>query len=106
MLPDVMLLGLESVWLMVLPDPAVAPVIPPTFVPIVHVNVLGVDADRLIFGLVPLQIVTAAGFNTTGLGFTVTVIVYGVPVHEPVDDVGVTIYSTAPAVVELGLVRT
>jgi hypothetical protein len=42
---------------------------------------------------------------TVGDGFTVTVIVYGAPVQDPVVDTGVIIYCTVPAVVLLGLVR-
>lgn len=78
---------------MVLPDPALAPVILPVMVPIVHVNVLGAVAVSAIFVAVPLQMVAVLAVVTTGLGFTVTVIVYGVPGHagEAVD-VGVTRY--------------
>jgi galactitol-specific phosphotransferase system IIC component len=90
---------------MVLPEPALAPVILPLIEPIVHVNVLGALAVRAIFGLVLLQIETAAGFVTSGLGLTVTVIVNGAPVQLPVVDVGVTIYSTDPAVALPGLVN-
>jgi hypothetical protein len=104
--PAVALLGLVSVWLIVLPDPALAPVIPPEIVPIVHVKVLGALAVRLMFGLVALQIATAAALVTAGVGFTVTVIVYGAPTQPPVVDVGVTIYCTDPAVALLGLVST
>ena len=57
------------------PLPALAPVIPPVIVPIVHVNVLEAVAAKDIFGLVPLQIATAFAFVTTGVGLTVTVIV-------------------------------
>jgi hypothetical protein len=60
---------------MVLPDPAVAPVIPPVIVPIVHAKLLAADAVREIFGEVLLQIDTVAGLVTAGVGFTVTVIV-------------------------------
>jgi len=41
---------------------------------------------------------------TTGFGFTVTVMVKGVPGHEFTVEVGVTTYCTVPAVVLLGLV--
>jgi hypothetical protein len=64
---------------------------PPVIVPIIHVKLLGADAVKLIFGLKPLQIVAIAGVVTTGTGLTVTVIVKGVPGHEPVVEVGVTI---------------
>ena len=76
---------------MVVPDPAVAPVIPPILAPIVQVKVLEAEAVKLTFGLVPLQILTVAGLVTPGLGLTVTVIEYGVPGQEPVVAVGVTI---------------
>jgi len=89
---------------MVEPDPALAPVIPPMFAPIVQVKVLAIEAVKLIFGLVPLQMVAVDEFVTTGLGLTVTKIVKGVPAQEPVMAVGVTIYSTVPEVKLLGLV--
>jgi len=60
---------------MELPDPEVAPVILPIVEPMVHVKVLGTDADKVIEGLVPLQIATELSFVTKGVGFTVTVIV-------------------------------
>jgi hypothetical protein len=59
-----------------------------------------------MFGLVALQIETAAGFVTAGVGFTVTVIVYGTPTQLPTEDVGVIMYSTEPAVALPGLVNT
>ena len=88
------------------PEPLLAPVILPVIVPIVQVKVLEALDVRDMLGLVPVHILTAAGFVTTGLGFTVTVIVYGVPAHEPVVDVGVIMYWTVPAVALLGLVST
>ena len=103
-LPAVVLLGLVNVWLIRLPLPADAPVMLPLIVPIVHVNVLGAVAASVIFGLALLHTETVAGLLTAGLGFTVTVIVNAGPAHEPVVDVGVTIYSTLPAVELLGLV--
>jgi hypothetical protein len=102
--PAVELLGLVNTWLIVLPDPALAPEILPLMDPMVHVNVLAVLAVSARFGLVLLHIETPEGFVTTGLGLTVTVIVNGAPVHVPVVDVGVTMYSTDPAVELLGLV--
>jgi hypothetical protein len=99
------LLGLVSVWLMVVPDPAVAPVMLPVIVPIVHANELGAVAVRAMLGLVLLQIDALAPFVTAGVGLTVTVIVNGVPAHDPTVDVGVTIYCTEPAVELLGLVN-
>ena len=77
---------------------------PPVIVPIVHVNVLGALAVKLILGPAPLQVVAVLAVVTTGFGFTVTVMVKGVPGHEFTVEVGVTIYCTVPAVVLLGLV--
>ena len=77
---------------------------PPAIVPIVHVNVLGALAVKLILGPVPLQVVAMLDIVTTGFGFTATVMVKGVPGQEPSVEVGVTIYCTVPAVVLLGLV--
>ena len=76
---------------------------PPIIVPIVHVNVLATLAVKAMFVPVPLQIVFVAAVVTVGEGFTVTVIVRGVPGHEPAVEVGVTIYCIVPAVVPLGL---
>ena len=77
---------------------------PPVIVPIVHVNVLAAFAVKVMFVPVPLQIVFVAAVVTVGAGFTVTVIVKAAPGHEFTVEVGVTIYSTVPAVVLLGLV--
>jgi len=88
--PDVALLGLVSTSLIVPPLDALAPVIPPVIVPIVHVYVLGVLTVNDIFGLVLLQILEVAEFVTTGLGLTVTVIVVAVPAQLPIVAVGVT----------------
>ena len=78
---------------------------PPVIVPIVHVNVLGALAVKLILGPAPLQVVAVLAVVTTGFGFTVTVMVKGVPGHEFTVEVGVTTYCTVPAVVLLGLVN-
>jgi hypothetical protein len=102
--PGTALLGFVNVWLIEGPEPAVAPVIPPLMVPIVHANVAEALDVKVIFVLVALQIDAVAGFVTAGVGFTVTVIVYGAPTHPPVTDVGVTIYCTVPAMALLGLV--
>jgi hypothetical protein len=91
-LPAVALLGFVNVWLMVAPLPPVAPVMLPLIFPTVQLNVLAVVAARVMFGLVLLQTDSVAGLVTTGLGFTVTVIVNGAPAQDPVVDVGVTIY--------------
>jgi hypothetical protein len=69
----------------------------------VQVKLLGAVAVRAIFGPVPLQIFTVAALVTDGFGLTVTVIVKH-SVHVPVVEVGVTIYSTVPAVALLGFV--
>jgi hypothetical protein len=70
------LLGLLKVCAIVLPLPALAPVIPPVMVPIVQANVLGAVAASGMFVAVLLQIATVEGTPvTTGVGFTVTVIV-------------------------------
>lgn len=88
---------------MVDPEPGFAPEMLPVIVPTVQVNVLGVEAVKLIFGLVPLQIVDVAGVVTTGTGLTVTVIEKGIPVQDPEVEVGVTRYSTVPGKELLGL---
>jgi hypothetical protein len=72
------------------PEPAVAPVIPPVMVPMVHEKVLAVFAVRLIAVLLSLQIVAELGVVTKEDGFTVTVIVEVDPIHPPVNEVGVT----------------
>ena len=76
----------------------------PTIVPTVHVKVLGALDVNTIFGPVPLHMMAVAKLVTAGLGLTVTTILYGNPTHEPVVVVGVTRYSTNPAVALLGLV--
>jgi hypothetical protein len=69
------LLGLTNVCAIVEPLPALAPVIPPVIVPTVHVNVLAaVDVSAMLLVL-PLQIAKVFAVVTTGVGFTVTVIV-------------------------------
>lgn len=85
------LLGFVNTWLIVVPDPIVAPVMPPELVPSVQEKLLGIVAANAMFGLVPLQIVAVDDVVTTGAGFTVTVIVSGIPGHVPVVAVGVTI---------------
>ena len=71
----------------------------------VHAKLLGALEVNVIFGSVPLQILAVAKLVTAGFGLTVTTMLYGVPAHDPVVEVGVTRYSTVPAVVLLGLVR-
>lgn len=60
---------------MVEPVPRLAPEIPPVIVPTVQTKVLGIDDVKLIFGLVPLQMVAVLDVVTVGPGLTVTVIV-------------------------------
>jgi hypothetical protein len=76
---------------MVVPDPAVAPVIPPVIVPTAQVKELATVAVSTILGLVPLQMLAAGGLVREGAGLTVTVIVDEIPVQDPVVEIGVTI---------------
>lgn len=103
--PAVALLGLVNVWLMVLPEAALAPVIPPVTIPMVQAKLLGALAVKEILGPVPLHVLAVDALVTSGIGFTVTVMVYDEPTHEPVVEVGVTMYSTVPALALLGLVN-
>jgi hypothetical protein len=59
---------------MVVPEPDEAPEILPVIAPMLHTNVDGAVAARVIFGLVALQIATLAGLVIAGVGFTVTTI--------------------------------
>jgi hypothetical protein len=61
--------------LIVLPDPAAAPVMLPVIVPIVHAKLLGALAVNAMFGLVPLQVLAVLAVVTAGVGLTVTMIV-------------------------------
>lgn len=91
--PATLLLGFDSVCAMVAPVPGVAPVTLPVMDPIVQLKVLAVVAVSAIFVAPPLQIAAVFAVVTTGVGFTVTVIVYGVPGHAGVAmEAGVTIY--------------
>jgi len=65
-------LGFTSTWLMTLPDPLLAPVIPPTILPTVQLNVLGVLDVNTILNVPPLQIAAGGAFVTSGVGLTVT----------------------------------
>jgi len=103
--PEVALLGFVRAWLMVPPDPALAPVIPPVIAPIVHAKVLGAELVRTMFGPVPLHVLAVAALVTAGVGLTVTVMVKADPTHKPVTDVGVTKYCTVPDVALLGFVN-
>jgi hypothetical protein len=73
--PAVALDGLVNVCAMVLPEPALAPVILPVIVPMVQVNVLAALEVSAIFVAVALQIVAVLAVVTTGVGLAVTVIV-------------------------------
>jgi hypothetical protein len=65
----------------------------PVIVPTVHVNVLAALAVKAMFVAVPLHIVAVFAVVTTGVGFTVTVIIYGAPGQAGVAvDAGVTMY--------------
>jgi hypothetical protein len=66
---------LVNTWLIVFPEPALAPVMPPLMAPMVHVKELAALEVSAMLGLVALQIDTADGLVTAGVGFTVTVIV-------------------------------
>jgi hypothetical protein len=72
--PAVELLGLVSVWSIVNPDDALAPVIPPVIVPMVQENELAEEAVNEISRLAPLHMVAVFVVVTAGFGFTVTVI--------------------------------
>ena len=66
--PAALLLGLVSVWLMVPPLPALAPVIPPVTVPIVQANVDGAVEVSVIPVEVALHIDKVAALAITGVG--------------------------------------
>ena len=66
--------GLVSVWLIVAPEPANAPVISPVTVPIVQVKFEAALAVKLMPDPVPLQILAVLALVTTGRGLTVTTI--------------------------------
>lgn len=61
--------------MMRVPEPLLAPVIPPVMVPTVHVKLLGALDVSVMFGPVPLQVAAVLAVVTAGVGFTVTVIV-------------------------------
>jgi hypothetical protein len=67
-------LGLVRIWLIVSPEPLVAPVMLPFIVPIVHAKVLGAEAVKDIAGATPLQVVAVFGVLIFGPGLTETVI--------------------------------
>ena len=57
-----------SVCEIVAPEPAVAPVMPPVTVPIVHAKLLGVLDVNPIFVVAPLQIEADGGVEIVGVG--------------------------------------
>jgi hypothetical protein len=78
--------GFISVWAMVVPFEAVAPVIPPVIAPIVQLKVApGTLLLNEIFVVAPLQIVVGSAVVTFGLGFTVTSISSLVVPQSPVE---------------------
>jgi hypothetical protein len=102
-LPELALLGLVKVWLIAVPELAVAPLMVPTLFPRVQLKLLAALAVSAILGLVPLHTVAVVALVRAGRGFTVTVIVDAGPTHEPDMDVGVTWYCTEPEEALLGL---
>ena len=66
--PDEAWPGLVNTWLIVVPDPALAPVIEPVMVPMVHEKLLGTLDERLMPGLLPLQTEAVEEFVTKGSG--------------------------------------
>ena len=74
------------------PEPAEAPVILPVMAPMVQEKLLAMLDVKVIFGLVLPQLLTVATLVTEGEGFTVTVIVNGIPIHPFPVEVGVTRY--------------
>lgn len=103
--PATELPGFDKDWLIVEPDEAEAPLILPVIVPKVQLKLLGALEVKFILVEVPLHIVFVAAFVTAGIGLTVTVTVEDAPAQEPPVEVGVTTYSTEPAVALLGLVK-
>jgi hypothetical protein len=61
--------------LIVVPEPGLAPVMPPVIAPIVQAKLLGALDVKVILGPVPLQVIAVEGLVTVGVGLTVTVIV-------------------------------
>ena len=83
--------GLVRVCSIVVPDDALAPVIPPVIAPIVQLKLAPLTLlFKAIFVAVPLQIVVGLAVITFGVGFTVTVTVKLLP-GQGMDVVGVTV---------------
>jgi hypothetical protein len=70
--PTVASLGLVNTWLMAEPEPTDWPVMLPVLVPKVQAKLLGMLAVRLIFGEVPLQVLSAVTLVSVGEGITIT----------------------------------
>ena len=66
--PSVVLLGLVSVWLIVAPLEALAPVMPPVIAPNVQAKLLGALAANVMAVLVAVHIVFVAALVTAGFG--------------------------------------
>ena len=58
----------------------------------VHVKVVPLIVEFKVISLVPALQMVCGEAEPTGVGFTVTVIVYGEPRQLPTVDVGVTMY--------------
>ena len=83
--------GFVRVCSIVVPDDALAPVIPPVIAPIVQLKLAPLTLlFKAIFVAVPLQIVVGLAVDTFGVGFTVTVTVKLLP-GQGMDVVGVTV---------------
>ena len=100
------MLGLVNVWLIVPPELELEPVIAPVIPPIVQLYVLATLEVKVIPVELPLQILFVEAFVIAGVGFTLTVIVYVLPVHKPPVETGVIKYSTVPTTELLGFVNT
>jgi hypothetical protein len=75
--------GLVSVWAIVAPLPGVAPVIPPTIVPMVQVYVVPATLlSRAMFVAFSLHIVVELAVVTLGVGSTVITTAMGEPAHN------------------------
>ena len=69
------MLGSVKVWLIVVPELLLEPVMPPVIGATVQVKELGAVAVKLILGPVPLHVLAVEELDTSGIGLTVTVIV-------------------------------
>ena len=78
--------------MIVTPELAIAPVIPPVIAPIVQEKLLATLEVKDMLGPEPLQVLALAALVTNGTGFTITVMVYTEPTQVPEVDVGVIKY--------------